>query len=104
MLNVPLWSGRGSPSSREQKTGSPSNRGKQHHTTRASPSISAPILPLPISARSSDTIRAKLADNGGKARKCHIILQSITAPDRGETTHEEAARVRCLGDVNSGRD
>src|ERR1700736_5749908 len=83
MLNVPRWSGRGSPSSSEQNTGSPSKRGKQHHATRASPSISAPMLPLPISARSSEVIRAKLVDNAGKARKCHIMLQSITARDRG---------------------
>ena len=41
-----------SPASSRQNTGSPSKRGKHHHTMRASGSTSAAVRPLPITARS----------------------------------------------------
>src|SRR5688500_9524599 len=45
----------------EQKVGSPSNLGKQHHPMRPCPSTSAPILPLPNSASSRSVIVKNLA-------------------------------------------
>src|ERR1043166_8165342 len=54
MSNRPGLSAESSPARREQKTGSPSNRGRQHQTTDACSSISALTRPLPTSARSSE--------------------------------------------------
>ena len=62
----------GAVSSSAQNRGSPSKRGKHAQTIDASASTSAPMRPLPISARSSVRIAAPPAPGGGSS--CGAVI------------------------------
>ena len=87
----PLGLRRLRPPSRRQNTGSPSKRGKQDQTMRACRSISAAIMQLPMTARSSDGTHDGAILCGAFGRQ-HVAAGLPPRPSVGFSCHDASRK------------